>query len=120
MSAREMAIELNDSLAETLRERGIEFDHAFPGRAAVNAFMQAMPSTDVAVALKTAYHRNNSKRWEVNDIHDIDALSIALPYCDVVVTDRQAQRALQMGQTLTRCNTVLMRDLRQLPTVLPR
>jgi hypothetical protein len=28
--------------------------------------------------------------WKINDLRDIAALSIAIPYCDVVVTDKKA------------------------------
>lgn len=40
--------------------------------------------------MKTSYHRDPNHRWTVNDIHDIDALGLTIPYCDVVATDRAA------------------------------
>jgi len=57
-----------------------------------------MPSFDVAVSLKTSYHRDPNHRWTTNDLHDIDALGSALPYCDVVVTDKAvAEHARRTG-----------------------
>ncbi|MGW9131967.1 hypothetical protein [Streptomyces sp. NPDC055681] len=31
--------------------------------------------------------RDGDRNWAINDLRDIDALSLAIPYCDVVVTD---------------------------------
>ena len=67
-----------------------------------------MPSFDVAVTLKTAYHRDATHRWTSNDIHDIDALGSTLPYCDIVVTDKAvASTAAQTGLS-DRLNTVVL------------
>lgn len=56
-----------------------------------------MPSTRTAIELKTRYHRNPNRTWSVNDINDIDALAVAVPYCDVVFTDAAARSALVDG-----------------------
>jgi hypothetical protein len=57
-----------------------------------------MPSFDVAVTLKTEYHRDPGHRWTPNDIHDVDALGSTLPYCDIVVTDKAvASHAVRTG-----------------------
>src|SRR5688572_22393889 len=40
------------------------------------------------MALKTAWHRNRDIPWSANDIYDIDAMALAVPYCDVVVTEK--------------------------------
>ena len=44
-----------------------------------------MPSSDVAVTLLTARHRNPEARWTANDIFDIDSMSVAVPDGDIVV-----------------------------------
>ena len=44
--------------------------------------------------MKTAYHRNGQHNWTVNDIHDIDAWAVAVPYCDAVLTDKAARNAV--------------------------
>lgn len=43
------------------------------------------PHTQVAISLKTRYHKNPLHRWTVNDIVDIDAISIAYAYCEAGV-----------------------------------
>lgn len=53
-----------------------------------------MPHVQVAISLKTARHRNPALGWTPNDVTDIDALSVAYPYCDAVITDKAARRSL--------------------------
>jgi hypothetical protein len=43
-----------------------------------------MPGAEVAGVLKTARHRDATRTWRSNDMSDLDALTVALPYCDVV------------------------------------
>ena len=40
------------------------------------------------MTLKTSLHRDPNHKWTNNDNYDIRALALAIPYCDVVVTDR--------------------------------
>lgn len=88
VSARELAFQIDTILRAAAMARGIETledlvrQHPEPRRA-----LDAMPSFDVAVSLKTAIHRNPHHRWTNNHVHDINALASTLPYCDVVVTD---------------------------------
>jgi len=51
------------------------------------AFIRQMPSSEVAIELKTALHKDAARavRWLPNDVTDIDQLAMAVPYCDVVV-----------------------------------
>jgi hypothetical protein len=73
-----------------------------------------MPSTDVAVTIKTALHRNQEHRWAPNDISDIDALGSTIPYCDVVVSD-SAMVAIATDTGLAeRLNTSVLSDLIEL------
>jgi hypothetical protein len=64
------------------------------------AFMAAMPHTQVAITVKTRYHRNPGHPWTVNDITDIDAISVAYAYCDAVFTDRAIRSALANSKEL--------------------
>ena len=56
-----------------------------------------MPSSDVAVDLKTQMHRDGQRAalWSANDVYDVDALALAIPYRDVVVTEKHAADALR-------------------------
>jgi hypothetical protein len=61
------------------------------------------------VSLKAAYHKDNRHEWTTNDIHDIDALSIAVPYCDAVFTDKAARNKVVSSPELEVFGTVLPR-----------
>jgi hypothetical protein len=64
------------------------------GRAQYEALIDHMPSLIVTIEVKTAYHRNPQTRWVKNTIFDIDAMSVAVPYCDIVATDHDARAKL--------------------------
>jgi hypothetical protein len=67
-----------------------------------------MPSMEVAIELKPLYHRNGESRGDSNTIFDIDAMSIALPYCDAVVADNEVRAMLSPSELATRMDTVLL------------
>ena len=97
VSAREVGIELGEALAEELEVRGTTFGAVIASRDDARRFAFCMPSTRTAIELKTRYHRNPNRTWSVNDINDIDALAIAVPYCDIVFADAAAISALVDG-----------------------
>ena len=80
--------------------------------------VRSMPSTDVSIVLKAAWHRNGQRAWTVNDIYDIDALALATPYCDVVVTEKACHHILSTAKMAERMNTSLLHRLADLPAVL--
>ena len=90
ITAREVLIEVGDIFAQGFAARGPgAIDHWFAAKPDdLRSFYRAMPSLDVAVTLKTSLHRDPNHKWTNNDIYDIRALALAIPYCDVVVTDR--------------------------------
>jgi hypothetical protein len=85
--SRHLFYELNEPLSEQLRWRGRRIEDLGETLEDRRAFFLRMPSQRVVIELKTNYHRDPNHRWTTNDLHDIDAMSLALPYCDVVLTD---------------------------------
>ena len=41
------------------------------------------------------YSKNASRDWSVNDMRDIDHMGIAVPYCDLVLTERHNTAVLR-------------------------
>jgi hypothetical protein len=74
-----------------------------------------MPSTEVSIEIKTAWHRNPSKQWTPNDIYDIDALALAVPYCDIVGTEKACHHLLNASRLGERMRTNILRRLDDLP-----
>jgi len=110
VSAREINHEWLDTLNRVVEARTKEGRTPFnPPDEVMRQHMAALPHVQVAITLKTAYHRNPTHRWTTNDITDIDAMSVAFTYCDAVFTDKAIRAALASN-----------RELRQIPTYLPR
>lgn len=80
--------------------------------------MDSMPNFDVAVSIKTAYHRNPEHSWTANDIHDIDALGSAVPYCDIVVTDKAIASTVNQSGAADRLGCTVVPKLTDLPALL--
>lgn len=118
VSARELEIEFQNILPRALAERGLVLEDLMTGPESGRAFVRAMPSTEVSIELKTAWHRNGERDWTVNDIHDIDALALAVPYCDVVVTEKACHHILKVANLPERLGTGVLHKLTDLPDVL--
>jgi hypothetical protein len=118
VTARELLIEFQNMAPLALQERGISLDRILTSPQAGVAFMRSMPTTDVAITLKTAWHRNRDKPWSSNDVYDIDAMALAVPYCDIVVTEKACHHALVSAGMAKRMNTLLLRDVAALPGAL--
>ena len=108
VAAREAFIEINDYLFRGLAERRATLEAVFPRPGETKHALDSMPSFDVAVTLKTAYHRDPTHRWTPNDIHDIDAMGSTLPYCDIVVTDKAVASHAKRTKLAERLNTIVL------------
>ncbi|MGL5827349.1 MAG: hypothetical protein ACRCYU_21440 [Nocardioides sp.] len=76
--------------------------------------MGAMPHVQVAISMKTRFHQNPRHKWTANHLTDIDAMSTAFAYCDVVFTDREARAALLASHELQQLNTFTPRNADEL------
>lgn len=118
VSARELIIEFQNILPRALKERGVALNDVVSDQASARRFVRSMPSTEVSIAIKTEWHRNRDKQWSANDIYDIDALALAVPYCDIVVTEKACQHVLQTSRIGQRMHTALLRNLDELPSAI--
>lgn len=115
VAARYLALEIEDTLNEESARRGLDFPTLFSEPDAARRFTDSMPSADVWITLLTARHRNSqAPPWTVNDIHDADALSVAVPYCDFVATERHATHLLHAAGLPQRVNTAVVATLDEL------
>ena len=82
--------------------------------------IRRMPSTEVSMALKSAMHRdaNRARNWKANDVVDMDAMSLAVPYCDIVVTEKASHEVLTAAHLDARAGTIILRNLVDLTCVL--
>ena len=108
VAVRYLIVELFDMLTEGLAARGVDLD-ALPleDRASVRQSVDAMPSGDVHVSLQVEMHRDSESQWSSNDFFDLDSMALAVPYCDVVATDKQRQHQIKATGCHQRLSTVL-------------
>ena len=118
VSANEISVELMSHLDDAANSRSVTMSDLFPTTHHARVAFDSMPSFDVAVTLKTEYHRDSNHRWTSNDIHDIDALGSTLPYCDVVVTDKAAASQIRRSGLDIRLNTIVLASIADLPAIL--
>ena len=76
-----------------------------------------LPTFDVAVTLKHSLH-HDKRHWKVNDIFDIAALTVALPYCDVVCTDKEMRHHINKTGIAQRFQTAVIDNLHDLPALI--
>lgn len=116
LSAQEYAVEILDLLTRALQRAGIHPNEWLTNRDDLTTFLLALPSRRVSVAIKGRYLQDLNHKWTVNDLRDIAALSIAIPYCDIVVTDRQACDAVTRTGLDATFGTTVLRSLNALAT----
>ena len=116
--AREVNLELNEMLAAELHARGLTLADVATSLPEARRLVLSMPSSCVVVEMKTSYHRDSRKRWTINDLHDIHAMSLAVPYCDIVFTDAAARDAVRRAKLHKRMNTLLPRTPEELREIL--
>jgi hypothetical protein len=107
-----------DMLSRVLESRGLEIEDVMTDPDATRRLVDMMPSADTCVSMVTEYHRNPQFEWKSNHIFDIDALSVAVPYCDIVVTDKQACDALHRAGVPSRMSKLVLRGLDELLALL--
>ncbi|MER6289151.1 hypothetical protein [Streptomyces sviceus] len=120
VQARYMALEIIDAITQALIDRDKRIEDVITDKDSVRAFADCMPSADVYTTLVEAAHRNRQKVWESNDIFDIDALSVSVPYCDVVVTERYASHVVNAAHLPRGMKTEVFPRLKDLTEWLDR
>ena len=118
--ARYLFWELRDQLRIGLDQRGIDINEFFANdKDWLTAFLDDVPSAAITMTLTEKGFRNADKKWKGNDLRDADAMSAAIPYCDVVLTDKYAAAQLARSPAVARLGTLVLRSLRELNERLP-
>ena len=119
VAARYLAFEAMPMLDEALTRHDLQLEEVAGGDIDdARRFTDAMPSADVRISLLTAAHSNPQTQWTANDIFDIDVLSVAVPYCDVVVTERHATHLLRATGAAERLTTRVFATLDEFAEIL--
>ena len=115
VTARYLMGELLDPLTPALGKIGMTVqDFLAQGAEGITQFIHDIPTADVLVAFTKANLKNLNRTWKKNDIHDMDALAVAIPYCDVVVTEKHAYTQMLNAGMEQKYSTKLLRNIEDL------
>ncbi|GCB01841.1 hypothetical protein NCCNTM_54750 [Mycolicibacterium sp. NCC-Tsukiji] len=76
--------------------------------------IEAIPSRWTEMKLRHRRQANPQKAWEGNDLNDVISLSTAVPYCDVVVTERSWAAHINAEKVSDRYGTLVTPHLHAL------
>jgi hypothetical protein len=111
------------TLRGTLQEVGITLQIFFDqlsGRDILKEFFQRISSLDVLLSLTAARNKDLVRPIHRNDFKDVLGLSVAMPYCNLVVSENHwghMAKALKLDE---KYDTVLITDARDLPEQLAK
>ena len=81
-------------------------------------FLADIPNLDVRLTLRLTRDQDLVRPIAHNDIRDLDWLSVAVPYANVVVSENYWGHHVRAAGLDKKYDTVLLTDLRQLPVQL--
>lgn len=100
-------------LIKALSDAGLTFDAFLAlGANGMNEFVRAVSLADCAAGYRHYHHQNRTIRWEPNDLADVNALSVATAFCDIVVTEKQWCDAAHRARLDERYGTTFVSDVR--------
>lgn len=82
-------------------------------------YLESLPTSLCIFSLRKAKHANPQWKWQQHDRSDMTALSVAVPYCDVVVTERQWAHVFKSTRLDSRFGTTVLSRIQDLEQVLP-
>jgi len=120
---RELTQSYGVVLQEILTEYHLSIQSVVSGnrsksRAQMIEFGERVPTLRISAEMKLEIFRNPNRAWTWNMLRDIDALSVALPYCHVVVVDRDALDLVRRTGAPNRYGTTVTANLEELPDLL--
>lgn len=128
LMARELTHEYLDAFNDLLAEYrinlpltlGASLDATGSLREPMMKLSDLVPTMRVAADMKLEAFRNQQRQWTRNLMHDIDWLSHAVPYCRVVVPDRDAADLLRRSKADEVLGTQVVTQLSDLPAELDK
>lgn len=87
---------------------------------AMRRLVQSVPSAHVWSTLRFLKHRDLNLPWEQHDWTDLWALSVAIPYCDAVVTEKRWAHLANVGKLGRRYGTSVVSGRRAVEAELER
>lgn len=115
-------IEFRSNFSRALQDAGFTAPQwPFRDKEDMTEFLMSLPSRRIATMLQFHYLKDSNKHWKINDLRDNAALSQAIPYCDIVVTDSEVwDVAVNKAHLDSEFKTPIFRRLTDLTAYLPQ
>lgn len=84
------------------------------GKNRLMAFFEEIPTLNTEIELVTQRDEHWDRRVDPNDMVDVSVLSVAIPYCDIVVTERFWADLAKRKKLDKKYDTVVLSDLSEL------
>lgn len=107
--------DIMDPLVRAGIELGVGMDELLDN---MRPIVEAIPSRWVEMKLRHQRQANPQKAWHGHDLNDVTALAIAVPYCDVVVTERSWSSMLDAAKVPARFGHTVTPRLRDVVDLL--
>jgi len=108
----EESVHFIDPVVKLALQNGMPTTGLFESREEMEAFLFAMPSKGVLTRMRMSAHENANFKWEIGDLGDLAALSVAAAYCDIVVCEKKWGSIL--NRHASNLNATVITDLRDL------
>lgn len=107
-----------DPLLGALARADLPREALFTDAETLTDFFMDLPTRRVAYEMLRARHRDPGQAWKPTDLGDFGALTVAVPYCDIVVTERHWRGVLRAAHVDELFSTVILDDVAELPGLL--
>jgi hypothetical protein len=111
-------VDILEPLNTVAAEVGLDLATVLDERDVLEALVQALPSRVVAGTLRRSRLVNRSTKWKPNDLEDISSLALAIPYCDVVITEKSWVHHANVSGLGERFATKITDDVAELVDIL--
>lgn len=112
-------MDIIDPIAQVADRLGIRLNEVLDrDRDGLCTLLTKISSRWVEMQLRRVRQSNPQQGWDSHDLNDVTALSIALPYCDVIGTERSWTGLINTNKISQPFGTSVINDLRDLPSLL--
>ena len=119
VTARQLCRDIFGNFTRALASAGFVTNLPLRTRAELTGLLEHLPTQRVATSLKYHYVKQATTTWKISHLRDIEALSVAIPYTDAVVTDADvAGVATQRAGLDAEFGTPVFKNLTELATYL--
>ncbi len=93
-------------------------ENIFSSKDAAQNFLKKIPSAYVFYMMNYTRNANKSRAIKPNDIYDLHCLSAAIPYCDIVITERSWANILNQNKIGDMYDTIIINKIEELDDLL--